>query len=91
MENGIDYFINSPLEEIRIYYGPDQQFAVDKITETIDDYTFNRLKQIDGIKNLSPFYELFGECQEDEILIQSYHKLSDDVIERYDDGDIYVN
>ena len=85
-----DYFINSPLEEIRIYYGPDQQFAVDKITETIDDYTFNRLKQIDGIKNLSPFYELFGECQEDEILIQSYHKLSDDVIERYDDGDIYV-
>lgn len=85
-----DYFINSPLEEIRIYYGPDQQFAVDKITETIDDYTFNRLKQIDGIKNLSPFYELFGECQEDDILIQSYHKLSDDVIERYDDGDIYV-
>lgn len=85
-----DHFINSPLEEVRIYYGPDQQFAAGKITETIDDYTFNRLRQIEGIKYLSPFYEIYAECQEDEVLIQTYHTLLDDVIERYNDGDIYV-
>lgn len=86
-------FINSSLEEVRIYYGPNRQFAFNDISDTISNHTLNKIKQIDGVKNLIPFYEIEATCQDDEILIQTYFTMDDKKIKtKYDnDGEVYIS
>lgn len=83
-------FINSSLEEVRVYYGPDKQYAINEIKEKINDNTLSKIKQIEGIKELVPFYEIMADCNDNEILIQTYHTLPDNIHTKYNDGYIYV-
>ena len=76
VENNI---INSNMEEIRIYYGPHKRYVINNIDQPIMEDVLKAVKNIEGIKEVVPFYELYGNIAENNVLIQSY---SNDISQR---------
>ncbi|MCD8027402.1 MAG: ABC transporter ATP-binding protein [Erysipelotrichaceae bacterium] len=88
----IDEVINSPLEEIRVYYGSDKKFAINTIEKYLSSDVQSKIRNINGVEDLIPFYELYPMYNNESILIQSYTDLSSHIDTTYDnDSGIYVS
>ncbi len=88
----IDEVINSPLEEIRVYYGSDKKFAINSIEKYLSSDVQSKIRNISGVEDLIPFYELYPMYNSESILIQSYTDLSSHIdTTYYNDSDIYVS
>ena len=85
--------INNTMEEIRVYYGPNKRKSVNGINKYISYDILNKIKNIDGIRDAIPFYEINAHCNDNEILIQTYYnELSSKVNKSYENNsNIYVS
>lgn len=85
-------FINAPLEEVRVYYGKNKPQPINEIYKSLDLTTLNKIKQVEGIKKLVPIYELQAECQLENVLVQSYSKISQEKIyKKLDKQGVYIS
>ncbi len=88
----IDEVINSPLEEIRVYYGSDKKFAINSIEKYLSSDVQSKIRNIIGVEDLIPFHELYPMYNNESILIQSYTDLSSHIDTTYNnDSGIYVS
>ncbi|MCD7840787.1 MAG: hypothetical protein LUG46_09205, partial [Erysipelotrichaceae bacterium] len=88
----IDKVINSPLEEIRVYYGSDKKFAINSIEKYLSSDVQSKIRNISGVEDLIPFYELYPMYNNESILVQSYSDLSSHIDTTYNnDSGIYVS
>lgn len=85
--------INNTMEEIRVYYGPNKRKSVNDINKYISYDILNKIKNIDGIRDAIPFYEINAHSNDNEILIQTYcNELSSKVNKSYaNNSNIYVS
>ena len=87
-----DNFIDSSLEEVRLYYGDSKQYSYNEVIKPVSEDTSNRVRQIEGIERLIPFYEVFAYIKDDDVLLQSYaSKIDDKLVTKYDDGEVYIS
>lgn len=89
-----DYIINSPVEEVRIYYGSNKKIVYDEITDVISEDTMKRINNIDGIKQVVPFFQNEVILHNNHsILIQTYRNIDESNVEiTYDSNSkIYIS
>lgn len=85
--------INSSMEEIRIYYGPKKRKPVNDINKYIPSDYLKKIKNLDGIKDVVPFYELTGLVDDNDVLIQTYcNNFNSKIYKQYqNESNIYVS
>ncbi len=89
-----DYIINSPIEEVRIFYGSNKKIVYDEITDVISEDTIRRINNIDGIKQVVPFFQNEVILHNNHsILIQTYRNIDESNVEiTYDSNSkIYIS
>lgn len=65
--------LNNSFGEIRVYYGSDKLKVYQELTTPISLTNINKMRNINGIKSVSPFYEFYGTINNISVVVQSYN------------------
>lgn len=65
--------MNNSFGEIRVYYGSDKLKVYQELTTPISLTNINKMRNINGIKSVSPFYEFYGTINNISVVVQSYN------------------
>ena len=65
--------LNNSFGEVRVYYGLDKLKVYQELTTPISLTNINKMRNINGIKSVSPFYEFYGTINNISVVVQSYN------------------